>query len=80
MLVLTLLPVPIHSFCPQLGGSKLDDIGLNIPGLVEDIEGTVHGSEFVNLTVSGPAFSVDRQARGGDSEMPKIKVNINRLE
>ena len=56
MLVLTLLSVPIHSFCQQLGSSELDDIGLNIPGLVEEIEGTVHGSEFVNLTLLGPAF------------------------
>ena len=34
------------------------------------------------LTLSGPAFSVVRQARGGGSEalMPKIKVNINWLK
>ena len=32
-----------------------------------------------DLTLSGPAFSVVHQARGGGSEarMPKIKVNIN---
>ena len=30
------------------------------------------------LTLSGPAFSVVRQARGGsEAQMPKIKVNIN---
>ena len=34
------------------------------------------------LTLSGPAFSVVRQSRGGGSEaqMPKIKVNINWLK
>ena len=31
-----------------------------------------------DLTLSGPAFSVVRQARGGsEARMPKIKVNIN---
>ena len=33
------------------------------------------------LTLSGPAFSVVRQARGGsEAQMPKIKVNINQLK
>ena len=34
------------------------------------------------LTLSGPAFLVVRQARGGGSEarMAKIKVNINLLK
>ena len=37
---------------------------------------------MVFLTLSGPAFSVVRQAGGGGSEahMPKIKVNINQLK
>ena len=35
----------------------------------------------VPLTLSGPAFSVVRQARGGsEAQMPKIKVNINQLK
>ena len=34
-----------------------------------------------SLTLSGPAFSVVRQARGGsEAQTPKIKVNINRLK
>ena len=36
-----------------------------------------------HLTLSGPAFSVVRQARGGrgsEARMPKIKVNINPLK
>ena len=39
-------------------------------------------SKDTHLTLSGPAFSVVRQARGGGSEaqMPKIKVNINWLK
>ena len=33
------------------------------------------------LTLSGPAFSVVRQARGGsEARMAKIKVNINLLK
>ena len=33
------------------------------------------------LTPSGPAFSVNRQARGdSEPQMPKVKVNINRLK
>ena len=36
------------------------------------------------LTLSGPAFSVVRQARGGgggsEAQMPKIEVNINQLK
>ena len=33
------------------------------------------------LTLSGPAFSVVRQARGGsEAQMPKIKVNIDQLK
>ena len=33
------------------------------------------------LTLSGPAFSVVRKARGGsEAQMPKIKVNINQLK
>ena len=35
----------------------------------------------IPLTLSGPAFSVVRQARGGsEAQMPKIKVNITRLK
>ena len=34
-----------------------------------------------SLTLSGPAFSVVRQARvGSEAQMPKIKVNINQLK
>ena len=37
-----------------------------------------------NLTLSGPAFSVVRQAGGGgggsEAQMPKMKVNINQLK
>ena len=37
--------------------------------------------DFHRLTLSGPAFSVVRQARGGsEAQMPKIKVNINQLK
>ena len=40
---------------------------------------------FQILTLSGPAFIVVRQAAGGggggsEAQMPKIKVNINRLK
>ena len=38
-------------------------------------------TENALLTLSGPAFSVVRQARGGsEAQMPKIKVNINQLK
>ena len=36
----------------------------------------------LTLTLSGPAFSVVRQAlgEGSEAQMPKIKVNINQLK
>ena len=38
-------------------------------------------SVYQCLTLSGPAFSVVRLARGGsEAQMPKIKVNINQLK
>ena len=41
----------------------------------------VLNAKFTFLTLSGPAFSVVRQARGGsEAQMPKIKVNINQLK
>ena len=55
------------------------------PGLHMVVTIAEHASDVAPkriLTLSGPAFSVVRQARGGGSEaqMPKIKVNINQLK
>ena len=46
----------------------------------------MRNSNDTNLTLSGPAFSVFRQAGGGgggggtEAQMPKIKVNVDQLK
>ena len=42
--------------------------------------GKGHGDMTDKLTLSGPDFSVARQVGGSEAQMPKIKVNINRLK
>ena len=56
----------------------------NVPHRPDRVKGrplTYNTAPTFHLTLSGPAFSVIRQARGGsEAQMPKIKVNINQLK
>ena len=94
MFKLILVPVSItllsFAWCPRLKKLQIDhDLEFVADDGSEENESNGYASRTGKLvifafplTLSGPAFSVVCQARGGGSEaqMPKIKVNFNQLK
>ena len=76
----------LNRYEPVLSAQMTKSLGKSVINLYSNIACSVLGiGNQQDLTLSGPAFSVVRQARGSEAQgseaqMPKIEVNINQLK